>query len=167
MNIQYGVIVLVLINFLHADLESLVENPSFDKITAKYHARKNNKCNIFIEILNNNDWEKKKNRLNVQMKRMSGCRVVTIYKIIQNIKVKERNLKKDEFDINIGTIIKNPPFGLKIKTITIIKNSDITSSNCESKVNMGTYVKTKTGYINNISIDSKTKIKHSEIGRYH
>jgi len=157
----YIISILLGLTLLNGDLS----NPSFERVTAKHKSQKNSECNIFIEINNNNDWEKYKYELNTIFNKNTPCKEILIYKSIKNVKIKDRNSKEKEFDLNIGTIINNPPYGLKIKTIIHFDNVDISSNSYRSKVNYSTQIKKDTGYISNISIDNKTKINNSTIGK--
>jgi len=115
--------------------------------SCEYSAKmNNNKCDIFIEINNNSDWEREKEKLNTIIDKSTSCRKISIYKIIRNV----RSKKRKDWNLKIGTLIKNLPMGMKIEVSTRIENSDLSTSDIGTVIDTG---------------GRKTKLEYS--GRYY
>ena len=141
-------------------------NPAFEQVTARHKAYKSKKnkdeCSKYIEVNGNTDWEEKKEELNTIIENGSKCKEFYIYKVIRNVHVHDGNINHDEFDINLGTIIKQMSYGMKVTTITKIENSDISDGYYKSQANLGNFIESKT--IIGADIKVKTEVKNSKIG---
>ena len=156
---KYIILILVIFYEINA-LDSF--NISFEQVRVKQLAKNNSECYIHIEVNGNKEWEENKEKLNTIIDKKNKCREIVIYKYIKNVDILSQN--------NIGTIIQKHN-NVNVKTITIIKNSNIRSSslnfNSNSKLNIGNFIETspfETTYLNNIEMRSNILIENSNIG---
>jgi hypothetical protein len=153
----------LLSSFVLADVEDTT-NLSYEAVKTKHASKKNNECNIYVDINGNEDWKEKKDELNTIIEKSNKCREIVIYKSIKNVDTVNGN-GSNGFDINIGAIIKKHR-NLNIRTITIIENSTIKGGYFNSNSNVGNSIGSNSGstYANNVRMESNIKINDSQIG---
>lgn len=139
-------------------------NISYEEVKTKHASKKNGECNIHVEIDGNEDWEEKKEELNTIIDKSNKCREIVIFKSIKNVNIRNGN-NSDDVDINLGAIIKKNSH-IKIRTVTLIENSNIKDGYLNSTANIGNSIGTNTGNINvnDVYMESNIEIKDSQIG---
>ncbi|HIP11167.1 MAG TPA: hypothetical protein EYG73_00475 [Arcobacter sp.] len=143
-------------------------NLSYEKVKIKQKSEKNNndKCYMYVYINGNDDWDEKKDELNTIIDNSNHCNKITIYKSINNVNTSSGNSNDDEFDVNIGTIIKKNGH-IDIETITVVNNTNIKSGYFSSTANVGNVIKTGRNSnikMNNVKMINRTEIKNSNLG---
>jgi len=146
-----------------SDVEDSV-NISYQEVKTKQASKKDGKCNIYVDINGNEDWDEKKDELNTIIDSSNKCREIIIYKSIKNVNTSNGN-GSDDFDINIGAIIKKNS-DVNIRTVTIIENSHITNGYINSNSNIGNSIGSSSSntYVNNVRMKSNIRINDSKIG---
>jgi translation elongation factor EF-Ts len=143
-------------------------NISYEKVKIKQKSEQNSstdKCNIYIDINGNSDWEGKKDELNTIIDSSNDCKKITIYKSISNVHTSEGN-SDDDYEVNIGAIIKKNS-DINIETIVIIKNSEIKDGYLKSSSNVGNVINTgrkSNVKMNNVRMKSTVIMKDSKVG---
>lgn len=161
------------------DLSNLISNTNYQEVKVKIKAKsKSNsrECYIYIDINGNEDWEEKKEELNIEIgNKKSKCKKIIIYKSIQNVNTGSnwklsgrysQNSQNKDYDLNLGVIIKENS-DINIEMVTVVKNSKIGSGLSKQEANIGIIVENDDEDIDidNQKLSTSAIIKNSNIGK--
>lgn len=174
--ISLYLIIGILTNLSAEDLGTINLNYQKSRIKAKAKDSSHNDkiCYKYVEITNTREWNQKKDELNTYIENNHNkCKKYIIYNEVRNVDTRgfdsnAKNSNSNEFDINLGVIIKDNP-DVDITVYTQVKNSHLKENGIsEMKANVGSIVVEDSGdeiEIENRELKAVSNIEHSEIGQ--